>query len=87
MRKKASGLVTVRAISGTHVVFLALNMKESDAKGLMGLAIQRTDLTEEETIWLRGNKTFASATSKDRGSPSPCPLPKRGEGELAGSGR
>jgi len=35
-------------------------MKESDAKGLMGFAIQRTDLTEEETIWLRGNKTFAS---------------------------
>ncbi|MCX6565044.1 MAG: phospholipase D-like domain-containing protein [Candidatus Aminicenantes bacterium] len=60
MRKKESGFVTVRAISGTHVVFLALNMKESDAKGLMGFAIQRTDLTEDETIWLRGNKTFAS---------------------------
>ena len=60
MRKKASGLVTVRAVSGTHVVFLALNMKESDAKGLMGFAIQRADLTEDETIWLRGNKTFAS---------------------------
>ena len=60
MRKKVSGLVTVRAVSGTHVVFLAFNMKESDAKGLMGFAIQRTDLTEDETIWLRGNKTFAS---------------------------
>jgi len=59
MRKKASGLVTVRAVSGTHVVFLAFNMKESDAKGLMGFAIQRTDLTEDETVWLRGNKTFA----------------------------
>jgi phosphatidylserine/phosphatidylglycerophosphate/cardiolipin synthase-like enzyme len=42
------------------VVFLALNMKESDANGLMGFAIQRTDLTDDETIWLRGNKTFAS---------------------------
>jgi PLD-like domain len=60
MRKRASGFVTVRAISGTHVVFLAFDMKESDAKGLMGFAIQRTDLTENETIWLRGNKTFAS---------------------------
>jgi len=60
MRKKASRLVTVRAISGTHVVFLAFNMKESDAKGLMGFAIQRIDLTEDETTWLRGNKTFAS---------------------------
>ena len=60
MRKKVSGFVTVRAISGTHVVFLAFDMKESDAKGLMGFAIQRDDLTEDETIWLRGNKTFAS---------------------------
>jgi phosphatidylserine/phosphatidylglycerophosphate/cardiolipin synthase-like enzyme len=60
MRKKVSGFVSVRAISGTHVVFLAFNMKESDAKGLMGFAIQRDDLTEDETIWLRGNKTFAA---------------------------
>ncbi len=26
----------------------------------MGFAIQRTDLTEDETTWLRGNKTFPS---------------------------
>ena len=60
MRKKVSGFVTVRAISGTYVVLLAFDMKEADAYGLMGFAIQRTDLTENETIWLRGNKTFAS---------------------------
>ena len=60
MRKTASGFVTVRAVSGTHVVFLAFNMKKADANGLMGFAIQRTDLTEDETVWLRGNKTFAS---------------------------
>jgi phosphatidylserine/phosphatidylglycerophosphate/cardiolipin synthase-like enzyme len=60
MRKSVSGFVDVRAISGTYVVFLALNMKEVDAKGLMGFAIHRTDLTEHESGWLRGNKTFAS---------------------------
>ncbi len=60
MRNKVAGVVTVRAISGTHVVFLAFSMKESDAKDLMGFAIQRTDLTEKETWWLKGNKTFAS---------------------------
>lgn len=60
MRKKSPGRATVRTVSGTHVVFLAFNMRESDAKGLMGFAIQRTDLTEGETTWLRGNKTFAS---------------------------
>ncbi|SPP63235.1 phospholipase D-like domain-containing protein [Nitrospira lenta] len=58
MRKTASGFVKVRAISGTYVVFLAFDMKEADAAGLMGFAIQRTDITDEETTWLRGNKTF-----------------------------
>ena len=58
MRTMASGLVKVRAISGTYVVFLAFDMKEEAAKGLMGFAIQRVDLTEGETAWLRGNKTF-----------------------------
>lgn len=60
MRTTVSGLVKVRAISGTYVVFLAFDMQEADAKGLMGFAIQRTDLVEDETIWLRGNKTFPS---------------------------
>src|SRR5262245_3299814 len=60
MRKTRSGFVKVRAISGTSVVFLAFNMKKADANGLMGFAIQRTDVTEDETTWLRGNKTFAS---------------------------
>ena len=59
MRKKVSGFMTVRAISGTHVVFLTFDIKEVDAKGLMGFAIQRNDLIEDETIWLRGNKAFA----------------------------
>ncbi len=59
MRRTASGYVKVRAVSGTHVVFLAFDIKESDAAGLMGFAIQRTDFIEKETIWLRGNKTFS----------------------------
>jgi hypothetical protein len=60
MRKSVSGFVNVRAIAGTHVVFLAFDMKKADAQTLMGFAIQRTDLIEQETIWLRGIKTFAS---------------------------
>jgi hypothetical protein len=60
MRKSEAGFLKVRAVSGTHVVFLAFDMNEADAKGLMGFAIQRIDKTEDETIWLRGNKTFAS---------------------------
>jgi|CXWL01.1.fsa_nt_gi phosphatidylserine/phosphatidylglycerophosphate/cardiolipin synthase-like enzyme len=60
MRNTAAGLVNVRAVSGTHVVFLAFNMKEADASGLMGFAIQRNDYTDKETTWLKGNKTFPS---------------------------
>lgn len=65
MRRKSSGLVKVRAISGTHVVFLAFDMQEADARGLMGFAIHRTDLTEDESGWLRGNKTFAALRPAD----------------------
>jgi hypothetical protein len=50
MREKVKGYVSIRAISGTHVVFLAFDMKENDTDGLMGFAIQRTDLTEKETL-------------------------------------
>lgn len=60
MRARRNGLVKVRAISGTSVVFLAFDMKAADAEGLMGFAIQRTDHVEDETVWLRGVKTFAS---------------------------
>lgn len=58
MRKKKTGFVTVRAISGTYAVFLAMNMDVNDARGLMGFAISRTSLDNNEVIWLRGNKTF-----------------------------
>ena len=62
MRKKVSGFVTVRAICGTRVVFLAFDMREADAKGLMGFAIQRCELTENEAIWQRGNKTIGRSS-------------------------
>ena len=58
MRKKVSGFVGVRAISGTRAVFLAFDMKEPYAKGLMGFAIQRCELSENEAIWQRGNTTI-----------------------------
>jgi phosphatidylserine/phosphatidylglycerophosphate/cardiolipin synthase-like enzyme len=60
MRKKAYGKLKVRAVAGTYVVFLAFDMKEADATGLMGFAIKRTRLADGETIWLRGNKRFPS---------------------------
>jgi hypothetical protein len=57
-RKSANGL-SVRAISGTYVVILGIDMSETDCSGLMGFAIHRTDHTEDEAYWMRGIKTFA----------------------------
>ncbi len=39
-------------------MFQVFDMKEADAKGQMCFAIQRTDLTKNETIWLRSSKIF-----------------------------
>lgn len=58
-RTTQNGL-TVHAIAGTHCVFLAFDMDKVKTKNLMGFAIQREDMDEQETIWLRSIKTFAS---------------------------
>ena len=59
--------VSVRAISGTHVVFLAFNLSAAARTGCLGFAIKRRDETEGEEYWLQGLKTFASV------EPSPGP--------------
>lgn len=50
--------ISVRAIGGTHVVMLGIDMKEQAAKGLLGFAVHRTDHTENEAYWLQGMRTF-----------------------------
>lgn len=58
-QKRTSEGLTVRAIAGSHVVLLGLNLKPDALAGLLGFAIQREDHTEDEKYWLRGTKTFA----------------------------
>ena len=60
MRSKRLTLkgVSVRAISGTHVVFLAFDLSPAARKGCLGFAIRRHDKTEDEQYWLEGLKTF-----------------------------
>ena len=55
--KKKSG-IRVQAISGTHVVVLGMSATKTARKKLLGFAIRRHDLTEDERYWLRGQKTF-----------------------------
>ena len=59
MRKKEkSGPLSVRAIAGTHVVLLGIDMEEEASRGVLGFAIERIDHTENERYWLRGLRTF-----------------------------
>ena len=58
-RKQAKGL-TVRAIAGTNTVLLAMDLDDATRKGCLGFAIQRTDHTEDEKYWMRGQKVFAA---------------------------
>jgi len=64
MRNKKTGNgLAIKAIAGTHVVLLGWDVTDDDLKnGLLGFAIQRTDLTESETYWLRGMKTFPNTS-------------------------
>lgn len=57
VRRKRNKL-TVRAISGTHVVTLAMDAEKSVTKKLLGFAIRRTDRTENEEYWIKGFKVF-----------------------------
>ena len=56
-RRTKDGL-TVRAIAGSHVVLLGMNMPRADCDGHLGFAIHRTDHAGQEAAWLRGSKTF-----------------------------
>lgn len=55
--KTVSGL-TVKAVAGTHVVLLGMNLSKQSARRLLGFAIQREDHTEDERYWMSGMKTF-----------------------------
>ena len=57
-RKRTENGLSVRAISGTYVVMLGIDMARADCAGLMGFAIHRTDHTEDEAYWMKGIKTF-----------------------------
>jgi phosphatidylserine/phosphatidylglycerophosphate/cardiolipin synthase-like enzyme len=50
--------LTGNAIAGTHVAFFGLDLAPNRRAGFRGFAFRRTDHTEEETVWLRGTKTF-----------------------------
>lgn len=59
MRRRATNQgMSVRAISGTHVVLLGLDLERARSTRVLGFAIEREDHTEHERYWLRGFKVF-----------------------------
>lgn len=58
--KSKSGVLTVKAVAGTHVVLIGMDMPEASCDGLLGFGIHRTDHTEDEAGWLQGMKVFPS---------------------------
>jgi phosphatidylserine/phosphatidylglycerophosphate/cardiolipin synthase-like enzyme len=67
--KAAGGGFDVRAVSGTHVVLLAIDATQAARKGLLGFALKRTDSAENQSYWLSGLKVFREVV--------PQPLPGR----------
>lgn len=57
----------VNAIAGTYVVVLTYDLPKNKCNNLMGFAIHRQDLTENEAYYLKGTKTFEET---DPGFPS-----------------
>jgi phosphatidylserine/phosphatidylglycerophosphate/cardiolipin synthase-like enzyme len=81
MRKRNPGsTLSLRAISGSHVVLLAWDLKQDsfDTKNLLGFAIERTEFESSERkkviehYYLRGIKRFQD---KDEGLPGGTPVP------------
>jgi phosphatidylserine/phosphatidylglycerophosphate/cardiolipin synthase-like enzyme len=57
-RKKDLSGLRVNVIAGTHVVFFGLDLAEPQRPGFRGFGFKRFDQVEDETVWLRGMKTF-----------------------------
>lgn len=59
VRHLHSGM-TVQAVAGCHVVLLGFDIDARGRRGLRGFAVRRTDRAEDESVWMKGSKTFRS---------------------------
>lgn len=66
--------LTVQAVAGTFVVLLGFSVEPEQCKGLLGFAIHRTDLTENQSYWLTGGITFPGMTASPTSSLVDFPL-------------
>lgn len=66
MRKRVKkGPLSVRAVAGSYVVMLGIDMTKAASKGVLGFAIERTDHTSDnKRDWLAGFKVFPGTKVK-----------------------
>jgi phosphatidylserine/phosphatidylglycerophosphate/cardiolipin synthase-like enzyme len=62
---KKSGDLTVRTVAGAYVIFFGMNMPKNKTSKFLGFAIQRKDQQTEETVWMKGMKTFQETDPHD----------------------
>lgn len=60
--------LTVQAIAGTFVVLLGFSVPPAMRTDLLGFAVHRNDMTEQENRWLPGRLTFPSMTAGPYGA-------------------
>ena len=74
MRAKAkNSQISVRAVAGTSVVLLGLDIVNKEArKGMLGFAIQRSG--SGPSYWLRGGRAFEGQSLKDRPDSRTAPI-------------
>jgi hypothetical protein len=63
----SNGPLSVQAIAGTYIVLLGIDMEKTKTKGVLGFGIQRTNLKDNESVWLAGFKSFKQ-TNLPRGT-------------------
>lgn len=65
MRNRVEGQgLALQAIAGTYVVLLAWDIEDEALKeGLLGFALKRTDLADDESRWLKSMKVFPGAAT------------------------
>src|SRR6266487_4691186 len=74
-RNSSARGLTVQAVAGTYVVLLGFDLAPQDRTGLLGFAVQRSDLTGD--IWLSGGITFPTMTAGPNGEQGTNIFPSR----------
>lgn len=64
--KKSDEKFSIYAVSGNYTVSFAIEMERENCNGLLGFAVERKDITENEKYFMRGFKVFKKTVPNPR---------------------